>query len=141
MIRRSRFSKGQIAAIMMIIMPVLLGIIGLGADIGGLYYNWGALMKSADSAALAGASQLTGDTVTTNNSAVISTGTQYAKYNGITWTNDTILVSPASDDRSVSVYVSRQGPHYFFQLIGLKKGKGTAKATDGVLPTHGVGGG
>jgi Putative Flp pilus-assembly TadE/G-like len=138
MIRRSRFSKGQIAAIMMIIMPVLLGIIGLGADIGVLYYNWGALQKAADSAALAGASQLTGDTVTTNNSAVISTGTQYAKYNGITWTNDTILVSPAADDRSVSVYVSRQVPYYFLQLIGLKKGKVTAKATAGVLPTTGV---
>src|SRR5579864_2981411 len=138
MIRRSRFSKGQIAAIMMIIMPVLLGMIGLGADIGVLYYNWGALQKAADSAALAGASQLTGDTVTTSNSAVISTGTQYAKYNGITWANDTILVSPANDDRSVSVYLSRQVPYYFLQLIGLKKGKVTAKATAGVLPTTGV---
>ena len=138
MIRRSRFSKGQIAAIMMIIMPVLLGMIGLGADIGVLYYNWGALQKAADSAALAGASQLTGDTVTTNNSAVISTGTQYAKYNGITQGSDTILVSPAADDRSVSVYLSRQVPYYFLQLIGLKKGKVTAKATAGVLPTTGV---
>src|SRR5260370_36396677 len=110
MIRRSRFSKGQIAAIMMIIMPVLLGIIGLGADIGVLYYNWGALQKAADSAALAGASQLTGDTVTTNNSAVISTGTQYAKYNSLTWTNDTILVSAGSGDRSVSGHGSRPGP-------------------------------
>ena len=47
MIRRSRFSKGQIAAIMMIIMPVLLGMIGLGADIGVLYYNWGALTEGS----------------------------------------------------------------------------------------------
>ena len=83
MIRKSR-SKGQIAAILMIVMPVLLGVMGLGADIGVLYYNWVALQKAADAAALAGASQLTGDTTTTNNSAVVSTATQYAKTNGIT---------------------------------------------------------
>jgi Flp pilus assembly protein TadG len=66
MIRKSR-SKGQIAAILMIVMPVLLGVMGLGADISVLYYNWVALQKAADAAALAGASQLTGDTTTTNN--------------------------------------------------------------------------
>ncbi len=138
MILRLGLSRGQIAATMLIIMPVLLGVIGLGADIGVLYYNWGALQKAADTAALAGASQLTGDPVTTSNSLVISTGTQYAQYNGITWVNDTILVSPANDDKSVSVYLSRQVPYYFLQLVGMKKGKVTAKATAGVLPTTGV---
>ncbi|MGA7761906.1 MAG: pilus assembly protein TadG-related protein [Candidatus Binataceae bacterium] len=111
MIRRSRLSKGQIAVILMLFMPVLLGAIGLGSDIAVLYYNWVALQKAADSAALAGASQLTGDTTTTSNSTVVSTGTQYAKYNGITQGSDTILVSPASDDKSVSVYLSRQVPY------------------------------
>ena len=137
MIRKSR-SKGQIAAILMIVMPVLLGVMGLGADISVLYYNWVALQKAADAAALAGASQLTGDTTTTNNSAVVSTATQYAKTNGITHASDTILVSPASDDKSVSIYLSRQVPYYFFQLIGLKSGKVTAKATAGVQPTTGI---
>ncbi len=138
MIRKSRLSKGQIAAILMIVMPVLLGVMGLGADISVLYYNWVALQKAADAAALAGASQLTGDTTTTNNSAVVSTATQYAKTNGITHASDTILVSPASDDKSVSIYLSRQVPYYFFQLIGLKSGKVTAKATAGVQPTTGI---
>jgi hypothetical protein len=138
MIRRSRFSKGQIAVIMMIFMPVLIGVMGLGADIGVLYYNWVVLQKAADSAALAGASQLTGDTATTSNSAVVTTGTQYAHLNGITQASDTILVSPAGDDKSVSVYLSRQVPYYFLQLVGLKKGKVTARATAGVLPTTGV---
>lgn len=138
MTRKSRLSRGQIAVIMMIFMPVLIGVIGLGADIGVLYYNWVTLQKAADTAALAGASQLTGDTTTTSNSLVVSTGTQYAKVNGVTWTNDTILVSPAADDKSVSVYVSRQVPYYFLQLVGLKSGKVTARATAGVLPTTGV---
>lgn len=138
MTRRSRLSKGQIAVVMMLVMPVLLGAMGLGADMAVLYYNWVTLQKAADAAALAGASQLTGDPTTTTNSTVVSTGTQYAKVDGITHASDTILVSPASDDKSVSVYLSRQVPYYFLQLIGLKSGKVTAKATAGVLPTNGV---
>jgi hypothetical protein len=137
-VRRLRFSKGQIAVVMILVMPVLLGVIGLGADVGVLYYNWVALQKAADAAALAGASQLTGDPATTTDSVVVSTGTQYAKINGVTQTSDTILVSPASDDKSVSVYLSRKVPYYFLQLVGLKSGKVTAKATAGVLPTSGV---
>jgi hypothetical protein len=138
MARRSRLSKGQIAVVMMLVMPVLLGAIGLGADVAVLYYNWVTLQKAADAAALAGASQLTGNPTTTNDSNVVSTGTQYAKVDGITHASDTILVSPASDDKSVSVYLSRQVPYYFLQLIGLKSGKVTARATAGVLPTNGV---
>src|SRR5207245_1894759 len=137
MIRRSRVSKGQIAVIMTICLPVLIGVIGLGADLGVLYFNWVQLQKAADAAALAGASQLTGDTTTTTNSSVVSTGTQYAQSNGITQAADTILVSPANDDKSVSVYLSRQVPYYFLQVLGLKKGKVTAKATAGILPTQG----
>jgi len=138
MTRRSRLSKGQIAVVMMLVMPVLLGVIGLGADMAVLYYNWVTLQKAADAAALAGASQLTGDPTTTTNSTVVSTGTQYAQYNGITHSSDSILVSPANDDKSVSVYLSRQVPYYFLQLVGLKSGKVAAKATAGVLPTNGV---
>jgi hypothetical protein len=138
MFRPFSLSKGQIAVVLMLMMTVLLGSIGLGADIAVLYYNWVTLQKAADASALAGAAQLTGDPTTTTNSAVVSTGTQYAKTNGVTHASDTILVSPASDDKSVSVYLSRQVPYYFLQLVGLKSGKVTAKATAGVLPVNGV---
>src|SRR5215472_3177286 len=100
-----RLYKGQIAVIMMLWMPFLLGAIGLGADIAVVYYDWVLLQKAADAAALASASMLTGDTATTSNSTVISTGTQYAQYNGITRASDTILVVPANDDKSVDVYL------------------------------------
>ena len=93
---------------------------------------------AADAAALAGVSQLTGDTTTTSDSQVVSTGTTYAHDNGIGRPDDTILVSPAADDKSVSVYVSRQLPYFFPQLVGLKKGKVAARATAGILPTSEV---
>ena len=38
----------------------------------------------------------------------------------------------------MSVYLSRQVPYYFLQLVGLKTGKVAARATAGVLPTNGV---
>jgi Putative Flp pilus-assembly TadE/G-like len=138
MVRGSHFYRGQIAVTMMLVMTVLLGAIGLSSDVAVLYYNWVALQKAADSAALAGASQLTGDSATTSDSQVVSTGTQYAKSNGITRASDTILVSRASDNKSVSVSLSRQVPYYFLQLVGLKSGKVTARATAGILPTSGV---
>ena len=138
MIRRRRLSRGQIAVTLIIVMTTLLGAIGLGADLSVLYYNWVILQKAADASALAGASKLTGDTATTSNSAVVSTGTTYAHTNGIGRATDTILVSPAADDKSVSVYLSRQVPYFFLQLVGVKSGKVTAKATAGVQPTNGI---
>ena len=36
----SRFSKAQIAALLLIIMPVLLGAMALGADFAVIYVNW-----------------------------------------------------------------------------------------------------
>ncbi|MGZ6193625.1 MAG: pilus assembly protein TadG-related protein [Candidatus Binataceae bacterium] len=138
MIRRRRLSRGQIAVTLIIVMTTLLGAIGLGADLSVLYYNWVILQKAADASALAGASKLTGDSATTSNSAVVSTGTTYAHTNGIGRATDTILVSPAADDKSVSVYLSRQVPYFFLQLVGVKSGKVTAKATAGVQPTNGI---
>ena len=57
---RSRFAKGQIVALFTIILPVLLGVMALGADFSIIYFNWSMVQKAADAAALAGASQLTG---------------------------------------------------------------------------------
>ena len=138
MIRRSRLSRGQIAVVMMVALPALLGVIGLGADMSVLYYNWVVLQKAADAAALASASQLTGDPATTTNSQVVSVGTRYAKVDGVSRASDTIQVTPAGDDKSVSVSVSREVPYYFLQLVGLKSGKVAAKATAGIQPTTGV---
>ena len=42
---------------MMVMIP-LLGLIGLGSDIGLLYFHWGILQKAADAAVLAGAGYL-----------------------------------------------------------------------------------
>jgi len=56
-----RLYKGQIAVIMMLWMPFLLGAIGLGADIAVVYYNWVVLQKAADAAALANVDAIDGN--------------------------------------------------------------------------------
>ncbi len=56
---RSGFSKGQMMAAFTIVLPVLIGVMALGADFAIIYLNWSIVQKAADAAALAGASQLT----------------------------------------------------------------------------------
>jgi len=58
----SGFSRGQLLVLFTLILPVLLGVMALGADFSVIYFNWTIVQKAADAAALAGASQLTGVT-------------------------------------------------------------------------------
>ncbi len=55
---KSHFRKGQIAVVMMLLMLPLLSLIGLGADLGLLYFHWVLVQKAADAAVLAGAGYL-----------------------------------------------------------------------------------
>jgi Flp pilus assembly protein TadG len=57
-LRPKDLKRGQMAVVMMLVMIPLLGLIGLGSDIGLLYFHWGILQKAADSAVLAGAGYL-----------------------------------------------------------------------------------
>jgi Flp pilus assembly protein TadG len=151
---RSRFRKGQIMVITALVLPVVLAGVGLGTDIGVLYFNWMRLQKAADTAALAGASQLTGDSSTTDDSAVTACAQLYACLNGIGVTpagtcphytetctgsgSDNFTVTPASDGKSVTVTAKRSVPYFFLHLIGLTQGGVDVHATAGILPTQGA---
>jgi Flp pilus assembly protein TadG len=58
---KKRISKGQIAVALILVLPVLLAALALGSDFSIVYFNWTMVQKAADAAALAGASQLTGE--------------------------------------------------------------------------------
>lgn len=152
--RRLALNRGQIAVVITLVMPVLLGAMGLGMDMAVLYYNWMELQKAADAAALAGAEQLTGDPTTTDNSSVTACAQLYACQDGVSvrsqgtcpnnteacagGTNDPMTVTPAADARSVTVTINRAVPYFFFKLIGLTQGSVAVHATAGILPTKGV---
>jgi hypothetical protein len=147
-------SKGQAAVLITLVLITLLGAVGLSTDIGVLYYNWMKLQKAADAAAIAAATQLTGDTFT-DNDYVVGCGEYFACANGVVYqpssscsvnspptcsatsNHDTVSITPASDEKSVTVNISRTVPYFFLQLIGLKQGAVSVTATAGIYPTNG----
>jgi Flp pilus assembly protein TadG len=150
---RSRFLKGQMLALFTIVLPVLLGVMALGADFAIIYLNWSMVQKAADAAALAGASQLTaapgsaaGLTPAVDNyvngyaclngikngtSTLCSHGTSQSGYaDNIVFTNVT--------DTQVSVGLKRSVPYYFGKMIGLQEASVAATATAAVEATGAV---
>jgi Flp pilus assembly protein TadG len=149
----SGFSKGQMLVLFTMILPVLLGVMALGADFAIIYLNWAMVQKAADAAALAGASQLTA--VPGSAPSVTPAATNYvngyACLNGISdpsKTYATICPSEASHpggfadqivftnvtDTQVSVGIKRTVPYYFGKMIGLQQAAVAAKATAAIEP-------
>ncbi|MGA7762774.1 MAG: pilus assembly protein TadG-related protein [Candidatus Binataceae bacterium] len=143
----ARFSKGQMLALFTIILPVLLGVIALGADFSVIYFNWSMVQKAADAAALAGASQLTAvpgsaPSVTPNADNYVN---GYACLNGIHNGTSTLCTAGTSPngyadkivfthvtDTTVQVGIQRSVPYFFGKMIGLQEASVAATATASV---------
>ncbi len=124
--------NGQVAAIVALSIPVLLGVISLCADVGVFYVTWVQLQKAADAAALAGATYLPFDTAD-----AITTADNYAMRNGMA-AGEIVSTSVAPDDMSMSITLSRVVPAYFARLVGLVGGPVSAQATAGLVPVASV---
>jgi hypothetical protein len=81
----SKFAKAQAAVILTLAIATLLGAMALSADVAVMYFNWIQLQKAADSAAIAGASQLTGqpDPTGTTSGNAKAYAAAYACLNGL----------------------------------------------------------
>jgi Flp pilus assembly protein TadG len=156
--RRSRFQKGQIAALILIILPVLLGALALGGDFAVIYLNWAFIQKAADAAALAGAQQLTGQADPTGTVAASATSYAqgYACLNGINdpknydttasticpsprplsggYTDSIVFTNVNSNNTTISVGIKRQVPYAFGKLIGLNVAYVAAVASASINP-------
>lgn len=149
---RSGFLKGQMLVLFTLILPVLLGVMALGADFSIIYFNWTMVQKAADAAALAGASQLTGQTgsAATVKPAVVNYVNGYACLNGISDSSNTYatLCAPGGarpgfadkivftnvTDTQVSVGIKRSVPYFFGKMVGLQEASVAANATAAVNP-------
>ncbi|MBF6569239.1 MAG: hypothetical protein IVW54_10240 [Candidatus Binataceae bacterium] len=123
---KKQLNRGQIAVILALILPVLLGSMALGTDIAILYFNWVQMQKAADAAVLAGANYLPGDpsqaqTVANNN----------AMTNGIAQ-SEIVSTIVASDDMSITMTVNRNVNYYFAKALGLTTGGVGTAATAGI---------
>jgi uncharacterized membrane protein len=74
-------AKGQISVALILVMTVVLGAVGLGADAAVLYFNWVILQKGVDAAALAGAGYLQSNSESV--ASAINVAVTYAQNNGI----------------------------------------------------------
>jgi Flp pilus assembly protein TadG len=124
---RSGRPKGQIAIIMAIAMPVLVGALGLCCDVLVMYFQWQNLQKATDAAVLAGANQLPGYPAD-----ALTLAQSWANKNGIN-SSEIVSTTVASDDQSISMTVNRTVPHYFARIFGIKSALITVAATAGVL--------
>jgi Flp pilus assembly protein TadG len=128
-----RGSRGQIAVGLILVMTVVLGAIGLGADAALLYFNWVILQKGVDAAALAGAGYLEGNSTSAPNA--VSVAVTYAEHNGIKSSELTAdgggnqAYVPGPNYTTITVTAKRTVPYAFFKLIGLSNGTVAASAT------------
>jgi hypothetical protein len=150
----SRFLKGQILVLFTLALPVLLGVMAMGADFAIIYLNWAMVQKAADAAALAGASQLTGvpGSASSLTSAADNYVNGYACMNGVS-DPDSISTNPVAcaqashpegfadkivftnvTDTQVSVGIKRSVPYFFGKMIGLQEASVAAKATAAINP-------
>lgn len=150
----SRFSKGQMLVLFTLVLPVLLGGMGLATDIGVLYFNWGILQKAADASALAGAAYLAASPLPTPQALPVpacasypgggsqdanarSAACTYVTYNGakaseITGINIPAPNVPASVPPGVqTIQVALDRPNiqtYFLHMVGLSSLRAKAQA-------------
>jgi Flp pilus assembly protein TadG len=125
--------KGQISVALILVMTVVLGAVGLGADAAVLYMNWVILQKGVDAAALAGAGYLQSNSQSAP--TAINVAVTYAQNNGI---KNSELIADGSGNKAyvpgpnyttITVTAKRTVPYAFFKLIGLSNGTVAASAT------------
>ncbi len=128
-----RQNKGQVAVAIILVMTVLLGSVGLGADMALLYFNWVILQKGVDAGALAGAGYLQSDLQAVPQA--INVAVTYAENNGIKNSelqkdaNGNEAYVPGPNYSTITVTAKRTVPYAFFKLIGLPNGIVAATAT------------
>src|SRR5579863_5040160 len=133
--RRSKYSKGQIAVILTLVMATLLGACALGIDVGILYFNWVKLQKAADASAVAGASYLTGEPASPAvSTAATAAATNFAEDNGIL-AAEIVSTTISADGQSMTVNLKRTVPYSFGVLLGLNTGLVSVSATAALSAT------
>jgi Flp pilus assembly protein TadG len=119
-------TKGQVAVIFTIAVPVLIGVMAMCCDMTVTYLNWQAMQKAADAAVLAGANYLPADPAT-----AISTANTWATQNGMA-SSEILSTTVAADDMSITMTAKRNVPAYFARIFGTASTPVQVAATAGV---------
>lgn len=126
--RSMRLSKGQIAVLFAIVVPVLLLAMSLCIDVGDVYINQVRIQTGIDASVLAGANWLPD-----YQSQAISTAQTYAAKNGIQ-AGEIQNLAVAADNKSLTMTVARNVPCFFCMAMG----EGTAYAATASSTSTGI---
>ncbi len=133
--RRGYRCRGQIVALTGLVLPVLLGVMGLALDGGLIYHVKRRIQTAADAGALGGARE-----IWRQNSSLVTSGAKNdTALNGFTDANATIIVNnpPASgphtgDTNFVEVIVSQEVPTFFMRIVDRQQTLVRARAVAGI---------
>jgi Flp pilus assembly protein TadG len=117
-----KYESGQILIFVAIALVGLLALTVLIIDVGGKNLAKTELQSAADAAALAGARNLPD-----NPTLAISDATAYAIANGLS--ADTLTITIAADNKSITVKDSRTAPSFFARYLGVSTSTVEADAT------------
>ena len=118
-----RRERGQIYVLMSLGIVALLGMAGLGADIGVIYGTRRQMQTAADAAAIAAANALQGSSTvaagyqTAANDAASINGFTNAT-NGVTITTTEVSCPGAASEQCVQVNIAQAVPTYFLRALG-----------------------
>jgi len=131
--RRLRDESGQVMALTVLCMAVMLGSIAFAVDIGILLYTRRSMQTAADSAAIAAASEIIyGDSETAADDDATQNGITLGGVGGATLT----VTSPyGADPASAQVVLSQPQPTFFMKALNQGSVTVTVSAVATLLPT------
>ena len=139
--KRLKEQSGVIAIIIALLLPVLVGILGIIIDLGFAYQYKRLMQTAADAGAMAGAHWLyRGEVGSLNNEVLYDTGRN--GFDGSHGETRTINRPPTSGDFAgkdsfVEVIISQQLPTYFMPVLGINDMTVAARAVAGVGGSQG----
>src|SRR5437660_5942554 len=126
--RSSQRRSAKTLAMFALLLPVLLGLVGLVIDGGLVLANMRVLQNAADAAAMAGATDLMNlyKQPATASSTATATATAYVQqYNGLSSASVTVNIPPqqgtyAGNSSYIEVIVTNTVNTWFIQVLGAK---------------------
>jgi hypothetical protein len=135
-----REDSGQAMILTLVCMTVLLGFVGLAADIGLMFRAKRNMQIAADSAAIAGAAELNyGDMVTAGQAASSQNGVTNGVNGAVVAINPGPLSGPfAGNPNYVEAIVTQTQPTFFANVFNVGSMDVSARAVATLVPAHGI---
>ena len=125
--RGPRHSKGQIAIILAMVLPVVAGAVAVGVDFAVMYFNWVQLQKASDAAALVGSRYLPSDP--TGALATRAANLYVGKKDLAGNDKVSIKTDYSGTDPAITVILTRGVPYAFGQSLGLTRANVSVTST------------